>query len=76
MIMEDVKVVARSLMEFLDKSPVNFLAVRTAKEKLEANGFVELDPREKWNLNRGGKYYMTKNSHLWCRKVMQLPDSV
>ena len=56
MIMEDVKVVARSLMEFLDKSPVNFLAVRTAKEKLEANGFVELDPREKWNLNRGGKY--------------------
>ena len=60
--MEDVKVVARSLMEFLDKSPVNFLAVRTAKEKLEANGFVELDPREKWNLNRGGKYYMTKNS--------------
>lgn len=60
--MEDVKVVAHSLMEFLDKSPVNFLAVRTVKETLDAKGFVELDPREKWELQRGGKYYMTKNS--------------
>lgn len=60
--MEDVKVVAHSLMEFLDKSPVNFLAVRTVKETLDAKGFVELDPREKWELQRGGKYYMTENS--------------
>lgn len=60
--MEDVKVVARSLMEFLDKSPVNFLAVRTVKETLDAKGFVELDPRDKWDLKRGGKYYITKNS--------------
>lgn len=60
--MEDVKVTARSLMEFLDKSPVNFLAVRTVKETLDVHGFTELDPREKWQLKPGGKYYLTKNS--------------
>ncbi|MCM1137527.1 MAG: M18 family aminopeptidase [Muribaculum sp.] len=60
--MEDVKIVAHSLMEFLDKSPVNFLAVKTAKEKLDSCGFCELDSRAKWELQRGGKYYVTKNS--------------
>ncbi|MCM1355885.1 MAG: M18 family aminopeptidase [Staphylococcus sp.] len=60
--MEDVKVTARSLMEFLDKSPVNFLAVKTAARQLDDAGFVELDPREAWQLKPGGKYYMIKNS--------------
>ncbi len=60
--MEDVKLTARSLMDFLDKSPVNFLAVRTVKEVLDSNGFTGLDAREKWELKPGGKYYITKNS--------------
>lgn len=60
--MEDVKETARSLMEFLDKSPVNFLAVRTVKQTLDDNGFTELDPRDKWDLKAAGKYYVTKNS--------------
>ncbi len=33
--MEEVKVIARSLMEFLDKSPVNFLAVKTVGSRLD-----------------------------------------
>ncbi len=59
--MEDVKMTARSLMEFLDKSPVNFLAVKTVKNELDANGFKQLDPADHWELERGGKYYITKN---------------
>ncbi|MDE6859685.1 MAG: M18 family aminopeptidase [Duncaniella sp.] len=60
--MEDVKLTAQSLMDFLDKSPVNFLAVRTVKEVLDSNGFTELDARKKWELEPCGKYYITKNS--------------
>ena len=60
--MEEVKVIARSLMEFLDKSPVNFLAVKTVRSRLDDAGFVRLDPRESWKLEPGGKYYITKNS--------------
>lgn len=50
-----------TLKEFLDKSPVNFLAVRTLREVLTDAGFVCLDPREKWNLCPGGKYFFTQN---------------
>lgn len=60
--MEEVKVIARSLMEFLDKSPVNFLAVKTVGSRLDDAGFMRLDPRESWKLEPGGKYYITKNS--------------
>ena len=60
--MEDVKVTARSLMEFLDHSPVNFLAVQTVSRRLDAAGFTHLDPRDAWSLVPGGKYYITKNS--------------
>lgn len=60
--MEETKVIARSLMEFLDKSPVNFLAVKTVSSQLDDAGFTRLDQRDKWDLKPGGKYYITKNS--------------
>lgn len=59
--MNDVKSTARSLMEFLDKSPVNFYAVRTVTEALDAAGYTRLDASEKWSIVKGGKYYMVKN---------------
>jgi len=60
--MEDINACARSLMEFLDQSPVNFLAVDTVRRHLDDNGFTALDPRDQWRLTPGGKYYMVKNS--------------
>lgn len=59
--MENIKSAARSLMEFLDSSPVNFYAVKTVRNHLEHAGFVCLDPREAWHIKPGGKYFMTKN---------------
>ena len=59
--MQDIKRNARELMEFLDKSPVNFFAVRTACEMLDEAGFTRLDPAESWTLRPGGRYYITKN---------------
>lgn len=52
---------ADDLMRFLDRSVVNFLAVDTVRHRLDEEGFTRLDPRERWDLARGGRYYMTKN---------------
>lgn len=59
--MQETKTIARGLMEFLDKSPVNFYAARTVAERLDAAGYESLDPRAAWNIKPGGKYYMVKN---------------
>lgn len=50
-----------NLLEFLDKSPVNFLAVKTVTDCLSAAGFSRLDPSQAWKLIPGGKYFVTKN---------------
>lgn len=49
------------LLNWLDKSTCNFLAVETIREELEAAGFVRLLPQDIWNLKKGGRYYVTKN---------------
>lgn len=52
---------AKDLIEFIYNSPTSFHAVKTSKELLSANGFEELKLNEKWNLEVGKKYYVTKN---------------
>lgn len=49
------------LMKFLDRSSVNFLAAEELCNRLDQAGFSRLDPAEKWNLEKGGKYYITQN---------------
>ena len=49
------------LMTFLYRSSVNFLAAEELCNRLDQAGFSRLDPAEKWNLEKGGKYYITQN---------------
>lgn len=49
------------LMEFLDASVCNFYAVATLRKMLDEAGFSVLNPGDKWCLEWGGKYYVTKN---------------
>ena len=49
------------LLSFLDSSPCNFLAVDSIRRKLDAAGFTALDMRDTWELQPGGRYYVTKN---------------
>ena len=42
--MQEVKAIARDLMEFLDASPVNFYAARTLAGRLDQAGYTRLDP--------------------------------
>ncbi len=45
----------------MDASTCNFLAVATICKELDKAGFIQLDPRDEWQLEVGGKYYMVKN---------------
>ena len=49
------------LMKFLDNSPCNFYAAANVAALLDEAGFTRLEAADKWNLQRGGKYYVTKN---------------
>lgn len=51
----------RDILNFLDDSPVNFLAVNTVVDELRQAGFMPLGPAMHWQLNDGGRYYITKN---------------
>lgn len=52
---------AYSLLDFLDNSPCNFFATATIQRYLDDNGFQDLKQSERWNLEKGGKYYVKKN---------------
>ncbi len=51
----------RGLLDFLGASPTPFHAVAQMAQRLEANGFRRLEEGENWNLERGGRYYLTRN---------------
>lgn len=51
----------KDLKTFLDNSPVNFLAVSTLRDQLDAAGYVMLEQNNPWSLQPGGKYYITQN---------------
>lgn len=51
----------KHFMNFLDSSRLNMSAVENLKKELETAGFKEINENEKWNLEGGGKYFITKN---------------
>jgi len=52
---------AESLIDFLYESPTAYQAVSNTKKILDENNFTEILESEKWNLKKGGKYYVIKN---------------
>ena len=52
---------ADSLIDFLNDSPVNFLAAKTITGMLDDAGFSRLDPSDPWELLPGGKHYVVNN---------------
>ena len=52
----------KRLLDFLDASPVNFLAAKNIASELEKTGYKKMDPREPiGNVKAGDKLYVTKN---------------
>lgn len=52
---------AKELIEFIHESPTNFHAVANAKKELLSDGFKQLFSGEAWQIEKGGKYFVTKN---------------
>jgi len=52
---------SRSLLEFIDKSPTPFHAVKTLKDQLQKEEYVELYEHEEWKLSPGGQYFVVRN---------------
>jgi aspartyl aminopeptidase len=61
MFMSREKEFAKELIDFIYDSPTAFHAVDSAKAMLEKSGFIELKEEDSWSLEKGGKYYVTKN---------------
>ena len=53
--------ISKELLSFLKKSPTAFHAVEMIKEELVKDGYKELLESKKWDLELGGKYYVTRN---------------
>lgn len=52
---------AKELIEFIYCSPTAFHAVDNVKKILTGCGFIELRSEDRWELKKGGKYFVTKN---------------
>jgi aspartyl aminopeptidase len=52
---------ANELIDFIYESPTAFHAVDSVKKVLTESGFSELKEEDRWGLNKGGKYFVTKN---------------
>lgn len=51
----------KGLLEFLQLSPTCFHAVETIEGYLQKNGYKPLQESQPWDLEAGGKYYVTRN---------------
>lgn len=52
---------AEKLLTFIKDSPTAFQAVETMKNRFLENGFRELKEEEHWSVEKGGKYFVTRN---------------
>lgn len=54
--------ISRKLLDFINASPSMFHTVHTVSECLEAAGFQHLHEQDAWCVERGGRYFVTRNN--------------
>lgn len=55
------KEISKELLDFIEKSYSNFHVIYNMKEELNRQGFTELLESDKWELQEGGRYYVSRN---------------
>ena len=55
------KQLALELLDFINQSPTAYHGAHIVKAMLDEEGYKEIKETEKWNLTKGGKYYVMKN---------------
>lgn len=53
---------ANELIEFIFKSPTSYHVVSNAEKELTSHGYRKLFPGEVWQIENGGKYFVTQNN--------------
>lgn len=66
--------ISKELMDFIKDSPTAFHVVKNFSTMLEKAGFIKLNERNKWKIEQGGKYYVTRNDSSII--AFQLPDNM
>lgn len=51
----------KELFQFIENSPSCFHAIETIRKKLNDEGFIELVEGRSWQIEKGKKYYVTRN---------------
>lgn len=51
----------KDLIKFIDRSPLNYFAVKNAEVILKEHGYKKLEENERWDLSQGSKFYTTRN---------------
>ncbi|WP_421919517.1 M18 family aminopeptidase [Marinifilum sp.] len=59
--MSNTKQQAQELIDFIHGSPSTYHAVNNIRKELNEAGYQELDLRDEWTVEKGGKYFTTKN---------------
>lgn len=54
--------ITQKMMNFIDNSPCNYLAVENISRMLKSCGYFELMETGSWELEDGGKYFVKRNS--------------
>lgn len=66
----------QELFEFIKACPTAYHTVATVSGVLEGEGYVRLEEGEEWNLQAGGKYFVTRNgSSLIAFRVPETIES-
>ncbi len=55
------KETSEGLINFIKQSPTAFHAIENMRQTLKENGFEELLESQKWTIEKGHKYYVTRN---------------
>ena len=68
---------AQDLLNFIDASPSPWHAVQSITQRLQAQGFVQLQEKLRWKLETGKAYYVVRGASLIAFRIGQqpLPDT-
>ena len=59
--MEQAKMLAKELLGFIDNSPSCYHVTENFAEMLKNQGYRALNEQDKWDIQPGGKYFVTRN---------------
>lgn len=64
-----------NFLRFLNQSPTSYHAVKNGEDLLKKAGFQRLDETEKWQLKKGGSYFVSREGSLMAFRIPKKPFS-